>query len=113
MDDEALRDVSRGLFGNRHKLEVIAAIASATAAGAEDVYPRMISKKVPEAADKQVVDVFNQLHKGGLLIPVVDKTDRQKHRYRPRESGVWDIALELLRELRGAPWAPDELGSSG
>ncbi|MCX2929263.1 hypothetical protein ORI20_03180 [Mycobacterium sp. CVI_P3] len=113
MDNEALRDVSRGLFGNRHKLEVIAAIARMLAAGVQEVYPRMVSKKVTEAADKQVVEVFNQLEKGGLLIPVADKTDRQQiHWYRPRESGVWEIALALVDEFRAAPWTPDELGSS-
>jgi hypothetical protein len=108
VDDDALRDVSRGIFGNRHKLEVIAAIATAVAEGAQDVYPRMISKKLSEAADKQVLEVFNQLIKGGLLIPVADKTDHQKHRYRARENGVWDAARALLDELRAAPWHPTE-----
>jgi hypothetical protein len=107
MDDNALRDVSRGLFGNRHKLEVIGAIAEALAGGAQDVYPRMISKMLRDAADNQVAEVFTQLHKGGLLIPVTDKTDVQKHRYRPRESGVWDAALGLREELRAAPWDPE------
>jgi hypothetical protein len=109
MDDDAMRDVSKGLFGNRHKLEVIAAIAGAVAEGFQDVYPRMISKRLSEAADKQVVDVFNQLEKGGLLIPITDKADLQKHRYRPRESNVWDSARALLEELRAASWHPDEL----
>lgn len=109
LEDDALRNVSRGLFGNRHKLEVIAAIATAVAQGAQDVYPRMISKKLSEAADKQVLEVFNQLHRGGLLIPVEDKTDYQKRRYRHRESSVWDTARILLEELRSAPWDPAEL----
>ncbi len=106
MDDAALRGVSRALFGNRHKLEVIAAIAEAFAEGAQDVYPRMISKTVAEAADKQVGEVFSQLHSGGLLIRVDDKTDLQKHRYRTRDSTVWDMAQALLEELRTASWSP-------
>jgi hypothetical protein len=106
MDDNALRDVSKGLFGNRHKLEAIGAIAEVLVEGAEDVYPRMISKMLRDAADNQVGEVFTQLHRGGLLIPITDKTDAQKHRYRPRESGVWDAALALMEELRAAPWDP-------
>lgn len=110
MDGDALRRVSRGLFGNRHKLEVIAAIAQAFAEGAQDVYPRMISKVVTEAADKQVGEVFTQLHSGGLLIPVDDKADLQKHRYRARDSGIWEAAQSLVDELRAAAWSAEDLG---
>lgn len=106
MDDAALRGVSRGLFGNRHKLEVVAAIGNAFEEGAPDVYPRMISKLVTEAADKQVGEIFAQLHSGGLLIRVDDKTDLQKHRYRARESSVWEMARVLLEEVRTAAWSP-------
>ncbi|MEZ0053707.1 hypothetical protein ABIA30_004740 [Mycobacterium sp. MAA66] len=109
MDDEALRNVSKGLFGNRHKLEVIAAIGDAIVDGAQDVYPRMISKTLRDAADKQVGEIFTQLRCGGLLIPVADKTDLQKHRYRARESEVWEVARNLLAELQAAAWRPDEL----
>lgn len=106
MDSEAIRAVSKGLFSNRHKLEVMCAIADAIADGAQDVYPRMISKRVPEAADNQVGVVFGQLHKSGLLTPLEDKTDLQKHRFRARESGVWESARAFLEELRAAPWDP-------
>ncbi|QQW33529.1 hypothetical protein [Mycobacterium marinum] len=106
MDDNALRAVSKGLFGNRHKLEVISAIAEVNAGGAPDVYPRMISKMLRVAADNQVGEVFTQLLRGGLLIPVMDKQDAQKHRCRPRESGVWQAALALMEELRDAQWDP-------
>jgi hypothetical protein len=107
MDDNALRAVSKGLFGNRHKLEILSAIAEIFADGGQDVYPRMVSRMVQEAADNQVGDVFNQLHSGGLLIPITDKADLQKHRYRARESGIWDAALALTEELRGARWDPE------
>ena len=108
MDDEALRGVSKGLLGNRHKLEVIAAIANEFADGAQDVYPRMISKRVPDAADKQVGEIFAQLRTGGLIIPVSDKEDLQRHRYRARNSTLWEAITELLEELRAADWSPDD-----
>ncbi|OKH84227.1 hypothetical protein EB75_05420 [Mycobacterium sp. ST-F2] len=88
---------------------MIAAIGDAIADGAQDVYPRMISKTLRDAADKQVGEIFTQLRSGGLLIPVVDKTDLQKNRYRARESEVWEAARNLLAELRLAAWRPDEL----
>jgi|ERR1700730_124592 len=109
MDGNALRAVSKGLFGNRHKLEILSAIAEALADGAQDIYPRMVSRMVREAADNQVGDVFNQLHNGGLLIPITDKTDLQKHRYRARDSAVWDMVRELVTELRAASWEPEEV----
>ncbi|ORV88627.1 hypothetical protein [Mycolicibacterium iranicum] len=111
MDDEALRSVSRGLLGNKHKLEVLAAIAEAFAEGAQDVYPRMISKMVGDAADKQVNEIFTQLRNGGLLVRVEDKTDQQKHRYRARETSAWEAARTLVEELRAAAWSPDELAT--
>lgn len=109
MDDNAYRAVSKGLFGNRHKLEVLCEIANAIADGEQDVYPRMISRKVINAADNQVGDVFNQLHRGGLLIPVADKADAQKHRYRARESAIWEMLRDFSTELRAAPWDPEDL----
>jgi hypothetical protein len=107
MDKHALRAVSKGLFGNRHKLEVLGAIAETIAGGEQDVYPRMISKMLSDAADNQVGEVFNQLHKSGLLIPVTDKTDLQRHRYRARESDLWEMVRALVDELRAASWDPN------
>lgn len=98
------RAVSKGLFGNRHKLEVLGAIAETIAGGEQDVYPRMISKMLSDAADNQAGEVFNQLHKSGLLNPVTDKTDLQRHRYRARESDLWEMVRALVDELRAASW---------
>jgi hypothetical protein len=108
VDQEAARSVSRGVFGNKHKLEIIVAIAAILADGEGDFYPRMISKLVPDAADNQVGKVIRQLHCAGLLIPVTDKADLQKHRFRARESNVWELAQSLLTELRSASWDPPE-----
>ncbi|OBK25579.1 hypothetical protein [Mycobacterium asiaticum] len=108
MDEDAIRNVSRGLFGNKHKLEIIAAIAEVIAEGESDFYPRRISKLVPEAADNQVGSVIEQLRSGGLLIPVTDKVDLQKHRFRARDSGIWELAQSLLSELAAASWDPPE-----
>jgi hypothetical protein len=108
VDNPDIRGVSRGLLGNMHKLEIIAAIAKVIADGEQDFYPRRISKLVPEAADNQVRTVIAQLHSAGLLIPVIDKTDLKKHRFRARECSVWQLGLSLLSELSSASWEPPE-----
>ena len=108
MDEAAVRNVSRGLFGNKYKLEIIAAIAAVLADGGDDFYARGISKLVPAAADNQVGKVIQQLHAAGLLIPLADKMELQKRRFRARQSVVWEMAQSLLDELTAAAWDPPE-----
>lgn len=109
MDEDAVRSVSRGLFGNKYKLDIIAAIAAVVADGGDDFYARGISKLVPAAADNQVGKVIGQLHSAGLLIAVTDKVDLQKHRFRARDSGIWELAQSLISELAAASWDPPEV----
>ena len=107
MELDSLRRVSRGLFGNQHKLEVIAAIGDAIDDGEQDVFSRQIAKRLPDAADNQVRDVVIQLASSGLLMRVEDKTDQLRHRYRPRDSACWSACRELRDELRAAAWEAD------
>jgi hypothetical protein len=108
MDEPSMRRVSRSLLGNKHKLEVVVAIATVLDEGLQDFYPRLISQRVPAAADNQVNDVIKQLEAGGLLIPVEDKADQLRNRYRARESSYWRLCQVLLEELREASWELDE-----
>lgn len=108
MDETSMRRVSRGMLGNQHKLEIVAAIADVLAEGAQDFYARQISKAVPSAADNQVSDVFKQLHEAGLLIPVEEKGDRLRKLYRARESEYWTMCRALRHDLLAAAWEPGE-----
>lgn len=108
MDEASARRVSRGMLGNQHKLDIVCAIADTMNEGQQDFYTRQIAKRVREAADNQVGDVVRQLLAAGLLLPVEDKADHLRKRYRARTSAYWEMCRVLRDELREATWDADD-----
>jgi hypothetical protein len=107
VEDASLREVSRGLLGNQHKLDVVAVIPDMVEQGTDTFYSRQVSKQVPEAADNQVSKIISQLHEAGLLLPAEGEEERLRKRYRVRSSSYWSACRTIREELRAARWTPE------
>lgn len=94
-------ETSRAIFGNRHRLELLAAIATF----GRPFYARELAERLG-VADNLVGPQLRRLHEAGLL----DKrTDGGVTRYEPSATGLWRLASELVAELRdSSPAASDE-----
>ena len=96
MDSEEVRSVSHSLYGNRYFLEVSATIAA--------VSQRTTTQKELAALaqiDKSLVAlVVSRLLDAGLLRR--SPGDGRERPLLPKDSVFWQLAADLLRELRDA-----------
>jgi hypothetical protein len=99
MEIEAIRDVSRQLFGNRYMLEVAAVIGTTTEGAEQVVYSRQISKQIDGPADNQVLQAVHKLAAAGILMPITEKADTRSTRYSVASSLFWDFSQRMLAEL--------------
>ena len=95
MDERVeLRRFSKAVFGNRHRLEVLAAIA----AGESEFYVQALSTAtgIPTSTITAIVRELGS----GLVDPLPRTALNAPHFYNRVESPVWDMAAELLTEVQ-------------
>lgn len=91
-----VRDVSAAVFGNKYRLEVIAAIASAPG----DVYARELAVEIG-VPDNLVTPSLTKLEHAGYIerLPRPRPNDPQYYRNVNPESAIWAMALALVSEV--------------
>lgn len=93
MNEEEVRRFSKAVFGNRHRLEVLAAIANSE----QPFYVQQLAVDtgIPASTIAPIVDELAE------LAPSLPRTARNAPRHRERvEHPIWDLAADLLRRVQ-------------
>jgi transposase len=97
---EAIRAVSKALFGSRYRLEA----ANAVATGGDVLYAREIAQRLG-VGDSQAQLELRHFETAGLLIRLDRVLGQRQQYYRRRESEFWALAKALHEELAARPTA--------
>lgn len=93
-DAEALRDFSKAVFGNRHRLEVLAAIAE----GESEFYVAELVKAtgIPSST---ITPIVREL--GDALVRPLGRLSRNQPHYHQRvDHAVWPMVADLFATVR-------------
>lgn len=104
-----VRTVSKAAFGNRHRLEVLAAIAAAD----KRFYQREVAAAT-QIPDSTVAPILQSLEKANLL-RVIERIQANGPKfYERQESIIWTVAARLFAALdEGERASLDELQAGG
>lgn len=102
---ERVQEISLALFGQRHRLAVMAAIAQSSDGR---VNPTDLVKQLGFSAQSSIQKAFPGLIEAGLVTRVTGQDGRVYYERQP--SGVWNFSIELLaRALAQDTPVPDTL----